>query len=107
MQPKYVFLYTTFDSQEAGAKFVKHLLENNLIACANLGGAMTSYYMWEGALQESQEFPLWMKTIKNAVPEITQILKDHHPYDCPCLVEIPITDGYPPFLKFIEDAVKI
>lgn len=105
MQSKYAFLYTTFGSKESGVQFSKLLLEEKLIACANLGEAITSYYMWEGNIEESQEWPLWLKTTKNAVPNIIQKLKEHHPYDCPCLIEIPITGGYSPFLKFIEDSV--
>ncbi|NOQ20006.1 MAG: divalent cation tolerance protein CutA, partial [Desulfobacterales bacterium] len=33
-------------------------------------------------------------------------VKSLHSYDCPCIVSLPVLDGYPPFLDWVHAEVK-
>ena len=63
---------TTKDSSEA-KKLAKVLLENKLIACANILPEMTSLYEWNGEIEESLESVLVLKTKQEFVEKWTLI----------------------------------
>lgn len=90
---EYCSLYITFPSDEEARSVAKHLLEEKLIACANIYSAVTSLYTWGGGIQSDQEVIMFAKTTaahsKDAVKKIVEL----HSYECPCVLELPITGG--------------
>ena len=60
MQP--VFLYITADTPEEATSIGRTLVEERLAACVNILGGITSFYWWEGAVQQGAEIAalLWL-----------------------------------------------
>ncbi len=44
---------------------------------------ITSYYEWDGVLQTAPEWRLICKTLPEALPRLTQLLRSHHSYEVP------------------------
>jgi len=95
---------TTADAEEA-RRIGRILVQERLAACVNIIAPMHSIYMWEGALQESQEVVLLAKTTRMRLAELTARVKGLHSYTCPCIVAFNIDGGYPPFLSWIAGEV--
>ncbi len=100
------FVYITASSAEEAGKIGKALVEARLAACANVIGAIQSYYWWDGAVQQDTEAALILKTRADLVEALTAKVKELHSYDCPCVVALPIDAGNPEFLAWIDAETK-
>lgn len=94
-------IYMTAPSQEAALTLAQALVSERLAACANVLGPITSIYWWDGKLNQDPEVALVLKTRADLVETLTARARDLHPYDCPCVVALPIDGGNPAFLRWI------
>ncbi|MGE5786711.1 MAG: divalent-cation tolerance protein CutA, partial [Myxococcales bacterium] len=72
-----------------------------LAACANVLGAIESYYFWEGKFESGAETALILKTTRGRLEALTARLRALHSYSCPAIVALPIVGGLPDFLAWI------
>jgi periplasmic divalent cation tolerance protein len=100
------FIYMTAASKAEARKIGKALVESRLAACVNILDNMQSIYRWEEKIQEDSEVVLIAKTTEARVPRLIDKVKSLHSYDCPCIVSLPVIDGYPPFLDWIKTEVE-
>ncbi len=96
---------TTADKTEA-RKIGMALVESRLAACANIIDRMNSIYRWEGQIQEDQEVVLIAKTTEKNIPALKNKVKAMHSYECPCIVCLPVTDGYDLYFEWVRDQVN-
>ena len=101
-----MLVYVTASSRDEASVIGRALVEARLAACANVLGDITSFYWWEGAVQEDGEVSLILKTQDHLVDRLTQRVKELHSYDCPCVVAVPIAAGNPDFLNWIASETK-
>ncbi|RKP09456.1 hypothetical protein THASP1DRAFT_28768 [Thamnocephalis sphaerospora] len=101
-----VVYVTCPDDSTTAKKLARGLLENKLIACANIVPKITSMYWWQDAIEEDTEVLLMMKTLDARVPQLTEYVREHHPYEVPEVIAVKIHDGSPAYLNWIHDNVK-
>ena len=81
----------------------KKLLEERLIACANiLSGPITSIYRWQGKIQKSAETAMILKTRDSLFARVERRILDLHPYDCPCVVKIATPQANRVFSQWVQ-----
>ena len=97
------FVYITASSEEEAARIGKELVTRRLAACANIIAPIHSFYWWEGRVQEDNEALLVVKTQEQLMESLIEMVKSLHSYDCPCVVSLPVLEGNPDFLKWIQD----
>ncbi|UCE12382.1 MAG: divalent-cation tolerance protein CutA [Candidatus Heimdallarchaeota archaeon] len=102
----FVAVYTTFGSLSQAKKLARLLLDEKLIACANLIPNVLSIYPWKGEIEEEKEIILWCKTQDFLVEKIQSVIQESHPYDLPALAVYPIHSGSEPYLKWIADETQ-
>jgi periplasmic divalent cation tolerance protein len=100
------FIYMTTGSKREARQIGKALVESRLAACVNILDNMQSIYRWEGKIQEESEVVLIAKTTDTLLSSLIDKVKSLHSYDCPCIVSLPVLDGYPPFLDWVHAEVK-
>lgn len=96
-----LFYITTADEEEALA-IGRTLVSEHLAACVNILPNMRSVYRWEGAVQEAEETVLLVKAKEEQAQAIRERVVELHSYDCPCIVELPITGGFMPYLNWVN-----
>lgn len=96
-------LYITAEDRAEALKVGRALVEARLAACANVFDGVTSVFWWEGKVQDEPECSLVCKTREDLVEAAVAKVKEVHSYDVPCVVAVPIKDGNPDFLAWIED----
>ncbi|HDZ89165.1 MAG: divalent-cation tolerance protein CutA [Deltaproteobacteria bacterium] len=96
------FIYITTGSVEEARTIARDLVSSRLAACANIIDGMNSIYWWDGEVQEEKEVILLAKTRESLVPRLIHRVKAIHSYECPCIVSVPIVDGNPAFMEWIE-----
>ena len=98
-QTQWVYV-TTANTEEAEA-IARVVVGERLAACANILGAIRSFYWWDGAVQDDGEVAVVLKTRAGRLDELIQRVLALHSYDCPCVVALDIADGNPNFLEWI------
>ena len=96
------WVYVTTETAEEARSIGKLLVEKRLAACVNILEGMTSMYWWEGEVQNSTETVLIAKTQASRMAELTKAVREAHSYACPCIVSLPIVEGNPEFLEWIQ-----
>ena len=97
------FIYITCPDMSTAEEIASTLVEEELIACANMIPNMVSVYKWEGRVETTEEVSLILKTQSDLFVTIEERIRDLHPYECPCVVELPIQDGSSEFLQWIRE----
>ena len=75
------------DAQTA-ERIARALVEERLAACVNLLAPCTSIYRWQGALEQSAEVPMLIKTTRRRWPALEARFRELHPYQVPELVAL-------------------
>ncbi|MFB6306163.1 MAG: divalent-cation tolerance protein CutA [Flavobacteriales bacterium] len=96
---------TTRDEQEA-EKVGSSLIKGKLAACVNIIPGMRSMFWWEGKVDSDNETILIAKTKASLIDQVTEHVKSVHSDDCPCVIALPIENGNPDFLKWIDEETK-
>ncbi len=96
-----LWVYITCSSAEEAKQLARKLLEERLIACANISGGVTSMYWWEGAVQEDEEWVLVAKTQRVLFGAVNQRVAQLHSYETPCVIALPIQQGNPAYLSWL------
>jgi periplasmic divalent cation tolerance protein len=99
-------VYMTASSTEEAARLAEALVGENLAACVNVIDGMTSWYRWEGAVQNEREVVVLAKTRAALVDALTARVKALHSYSVPCVVALPIAGGNPDFLRWIGEETE-
>ena len=97
-----ILLYITCTNEDEAKSIARVLVEERLIACANILGIMTSIYRWEGAVAEDDEIAVLLKTCRNMEVHVTERVKALHSYDVPCVIGLPISGGNPDFIQWLN-----
>ena len=86
----------------------QRLVEERLIACANILPGVTSVYRWEGAICEDDETLLIMKTSAKRIPELTERIRALHSYEVPEIIALPLAtdEGNPAYLRWLMEQVS-
>ncbi|NHC61627.1 divalent-cation tolerance protein CutA [Paenalcaligenes suwonensis] len=104
LSPDAVVLVLSNAPDELLAKRIAHyVVEEGLVACANLGAASLSMYMWQGELQGETEVPLQFKTTARRVEALIQRLVSLHPYEIPEVIVVPVVAGLGSYIKWVQD----
>lgn len=99
-------VYITVPDPETALTLARGAVQQQLAACANILPGMNSVYQWNGALEEATELVLLLKTARPHLSALEQWIREHHPYEVPCMLEIPITGGYQPYLEWLRAGLR-
>jgi periplasmic divalent cation tolerance protein len=98
----YCLVITTCPSMAEAEALGEKLLTARLAACINIVPGVLSLYEWQGALQREQEFMLLIKSRSERLAELQALLLANHSYELPELIAVPIEDGLPTYLHWID-----
>jgi periplasmic divalent cation tolerance protein len=99
-------VYVTAPSRSVAEELARAAVAARLAACANVLDGVTSFFHWDGALQRANEALLLLKTVQACEDDLTALLRRLHPYDCPCIVALPVEGGHPEFLRWVAAEVS-
>lgn len=91
----------TAPSEEQAATLARSLLDERLIACANLVPRVRSLYRWKGEVCDEAEVLVVMKTRRDAFERLAARVKALHPYEVPELLFLDVEAGLPPYLAWV------
>lgn len=91
----------TAPNVEVASHIGRTLVEERLIACANLVPAIRSIYRWEGAIHDEAEVLLVLKFRRGQFEAVRSRVVALHPYSVPEVLELEIAAAHRPYLDWI------
>lgn len=82
-------IWCPFPDREAARTVAETLLEEKLVACANLLDSVESLFVWQGKHDTASECGALFKTNDTLLKEACTRLADLHPYDTPAIMGWP------------------
>ena len=104
MTDKIVALSTCSSAEEA-EKVARRLVEKRLAACVNLLPGVRSFFRWNGVVEDSPEHLLVIKTSRQRFPRLRAELEKVHSYEVPELIALPVVEGAPNYLNWLEEVL--
>lgn len=99
-----IFVYLTTPERADAERIGRQMVEEKLAACANIVSNMTSFYRWQGQVEEGQENILILKTRAELFGRVAARVKSLHANACPCILALPLVDGTPDYLDWIRQS---
>jgi periplasmic divalent cation tolerance protein len=104
LQNTYSLIITTAPDKESAKVIAKLLVEKQLAACVQMF-PIESIYTWKNEVCCDDEVILFIKSKSTLFKNIAAAIKENHKYEVPEIIQIPVTDGLPEYLKWIENSV--
>lgn len=97
---KAMLVYITTPSREEAEKIAGIIIAERLAACANIFPGITSVYRQEESVRRETETVMIIKTAGGNTEKLTARICELHPYECPCIIVLPVEKGSPDFLEW-------
>lgn len=91
----------TAPDEAAAATLARTLVDERLIACANLVPKVRSIFRWKGVIHDADEVLVVMKTRSTAVDALIARVKALHSYTVPEVLELPVRASFGPYLDWV------
>ena len=95
----------TIDSEAKAQALAHTLVEARLAACVSLA-PVQSVYRWQGRIHQEQEWQLTIKTDLSRGEELAQFITQHHPYEVPEILVIPLGAGSAAYLTWLGEQTQ-
>lgn len=92
--------------QEKALDLARLLVKEAVAACVQVSQAVTSVYYWQEKMCEEQEVLLWVKTTGSKLKRLKELICNHHPYQVPELIFVPLKGGHRAYLEWLVRSVS-
>jgi len=96
---------TTFPNAEVARQIGTQLVKSQLAACVNILPGVESIYSWKGKIERDSELVGLIKTTAGNWDRLRAWIAEHHPYEEPELIAIPVEKGSPGYLDWVRSSV--
>jgi len=98
-------VWCPFPDQKAVRRAAKLLLNENLIACANILPSVESIFEYDGQVSASIEAVGVFKTTSEKLESVISRLGELHPYDTPAIVGWECDAAHPSTLNWLNGTI--
>jgi periplasmic divalent cation tolerance protein len=106
LEPIYILIMVTSANKKEAENITQKLLEEKLIACANIVGPVSSHFHWAGKAQCAEEFLILMKSRMDLFELICEQITRLHSYEVPEVLALPVVAGSKTYLKWLAASLK-
>lgn len=102
-QHEYCIVLSTAGTQQNRDEIVKSLLESKLVACIQTM-PIESHYVWKGEICSDNEWLMVIKTRRDLYALVEDKIKNLHEYEVAQIVQVPIVEGFNPYLEWLRQS---
>ena len=106
MEAKMVMIVSAFSSKEAARKTALEMIEKKIASCIQITASVLSIYEWQGKMCEEDEVLLFVKTSCSLQNKAIQFIKEHHPYEVPEIITLPVIGGFEKYIQWVDSNLK-
>ena len=96
-------VHWTSGSIDEARKISRFLVQERLVACAQIIPWIESIYLWNQQLETSQESKIVLKTLKQNCAKIEEIIKANSSYEVPEIIYMHIDGGSADYLDWLAE----
>jgi periplasmic divalent cation tolerance protein len=100
-------VHVAVGDRQAALTLARTAVEEQLAACAQVGGPITSVYRWQGAIEEAEEWFVIFKSRLSRYQLLEDFIKEHHSYEVPEIICVPIAKGNTAYLEWIAESTAL
>jgi periplasmic divalent cation tolerance protein len=97
---------TTTGSRDEASTIASELVSRRLAACVNIVGPISSFYQWQGEVEQSEEFLLLIKSTEAQLPTLQEAIRELHSYKVPELIAFSVDSGLDAYLDWVGASVR-
>ncbi|MBV9618205.1 MAG: divalent-cation tolerance protein CutA [Verrucomicrobia bacterium] len=94
---------STFPDRETAQRISGQLVSGKYAACANIIPSIESIYRWKGKIESGNETLVFFKLSEDRQSAFQQELCSLHPYEVPEIIFVPISSGFPQYLRWVAE----
>ena len=93
----------TAGCEKIAVDIAQALVKKKLAACVNINASVRSIYRWKDSVIDDDEVLLIIKTSASNLKAVQKCIEEHHSYDVPEIISVPIDHGSEKYLKWWLD----
>ena len=101
----FIQVVTTLPDQAGAEQLAAHLLQQRLAACVQISPC-TSWYHWQGAIEQSSEMVCTIKSRRDLFGDLCRAIRTLHPYEVPEILASPVVDGGSSYLDWLNKELR-
>lgn len=103
---EFIEIHWTSGSIDEARKVCRHLVQERLVACAQIIPWIEAVYMWNNKLETTQESKILLKTRREKFEQIKEIIQKNCSYEIPEITFITIQGGNEEYLNWIIESTS-
>ena len=96
-----LLVLTNCPDEEVANAIALAVVEARLAACVNILPRAQSVYRWQGKVESATEIPVFIKSTATSYPALEKLIRQHHPYEVPEIIALPVAHGLPAYLNWV------
>ena len=104
---EFIEIQWTSGSIDEARKVCRYLVQERLVACAQITPWIESVYMWNNLLETTQESKIILKTRLSHFETIKQVILDNSKYEVPEITYSTIEGGHQLYLDWINQSLSV
>jgi periplasmic divalent cation tolerance protein len=97
-------VWCPFPDRESARTIAGQLLDERLVACANIIGEIESLFLWQGKRDSGTETAVLFKTTAAQLDRAVERLGKLHPYDTPAILGWRVDAALPATIAWLASA---
>ncbi|NBS15696.1 MAG: divalent-cation tolerance protein CutA [Gammaproteobacteria bacterium] len=102
MSSSAVVVLSSCPDVDTARRLARGVIESGMAACVSIVPGVESIYRWKGQLESQEEHLLLIKTVLASLESLTAWLEEHHPYELPEIIALPMTGGSERYLQWLR-----
>ena len=101
MNCQHIMVFCSCPDEAVASRIASTLVAERLAACVTRTAAVRSTYSWQGAICDTPEVLLSIKTQASRYPALEARIGALHPYELPEIMAIPVVAGSTGYLDWV------
>lgn len=97
--------WTTVATATDASRLAQSIVAAKLAACVQIDGPIHSVYPWEGKIECSEEFRLWLKYPASNEEAVRELVHRLHPYSVPQWVAVEAQSVGTAYLHWVRESI--
>ncbi|HEX5177103.1 MAG TPA: divalent-cation tolerance protein CutA [Chthoniobacteraceae bacterium] len=106
MPEELLLVLSTWPDADTAHRASRILVEERLVACANIVPNVESIYRWEGRIEVGAELLVFMKTTVSNYPALERRITELHPYSVPEILGFTADTELPRYGEWVRESCR-